>query len=174
MKEKRTTKLYEGLSPKQKAALTLHYIGEQDAAEIERIRSTVEWKTYRCIDAEYTDWRDRFFDASLVWGVMYWRALFIHELDASAFHRAVHRLLDSKADGEERKAFDEADQAQERSLARVVALQEALKDVCQQHGLDHEDVTKLAGASMMERMGCEPDTACQAEVTQVLLEVLPE
>ena len=170
MKEKRTTKLYEGLTSKQKAALTLHYIGEQDATEIGRIRSTVEWKGYRCMDAEYTDWRDLFTNISLVWGLAYWQALYVH---ANAVHQLI-RLDLKAADKRALKAFDEADQKADRTLARLVALQEALKDVCHQHGLDHEAVIKLAGVPWREWPKCEPDTDYQAEITAELLECFPD
>jgi|SRR5690625_1765515 len=170
MKEKRTTKLYEGLTNKQKAALTLHYIGEQDATEIGRIRSTVEWKEYRCIDAEYTDWCDLLRGISLVWGLMYWQALYVN---ANAVHQLI-RHISKAADNGTFQAFDEADQKAHRTLARVVALQEALKEVCHQHGLDHDDVIKVAGVPWREWPGCEPDTDYQGEVTAELLECFPD
>lgn len=169
MKEKRTTKLYEGLTSKRKATLTLHYMGEQDATEIERIRSTVPWKDYRCMDAEYTDWRDRLLHITMAWGLDYWRAVYVHA-------HAVHQLtrLDLKAaDSEALQAFTKADERVERALARIVALQEALKDVCQQHGLDHEDVIKVAGVPVRKWPKCEPDRAYQEVITAELLECLP-
>jgi len=168
MKENRTTKLYEGLTSKQKAALTLHYIGEQDATEIGRIRSTIEWKSYRCIDAEYSDWRDQFIKFSMLWGLMYWRALFAM---TGASHQLA-RLGLKGTDKEAYEAFEEADENLDRALGRAVALQEALKEVCRQHGLKYDDVIEVAGVPEAELPSDEPDADYQEEMTRVLLECL--
>jgi hypothetical protein len=170
MKEKRTTKLYEGMTSKQKAALTLHYMTESNTTEIERIRSTVPWKEYRCIDADYTDWRDQLLKISVIWGLEYWQTLYAHA-------NAVRRLtrLDLKAaDNETLKAFDTAEEQADGSLTRLAALQAALKEVCDEHGIDPDDAFKVAGVPVRDWPKCEPDAEYQADIAQKLRECLPE
>jgi hypothetical protein len=170
MKEKRITKLYEGMTSKQKAVLTLHYIAENNAPEIGRIRSTVPWKEYRCIDGEYTDWRDQLMGISMVWGLTYWQTLFAH---ANAVRR-ITRLDLKAADDETLKAFDAAGREAEWSLTQLVTLQAALKEVCSEHGIDPDDAIKIAGVPVRNRPKCEPDASYQAEIAQKLRECLPE
>lgn len=160
---RRSTKLYEGLTPKQKAALTLHFIGERNADEIGRIRGTVPWKEYRCIDAEYTEWRDAFTGMATVWGLMYWQELC--QLQARAFEVVQHDAGDARA-------FAKADAKAGQSLARVMALEGALRDVCKQHGLVACDLMRLAGVDRCPEGG-EPDADYRAEVAADLLACLP-
>lgn len=138
---KRSVKLYEGLAPKQLAALTLQSMANLDANEVGKIRSAVPWKQYNCIDAAYTDWRDAFHTVVLVWSTEYWRQCFIY---ASTLSRL--QSLTSAADDQLDDAFDSIRKQLQQCVARQLAHSKVLYDLCNAHGFDYDAALKLAGA----------------------------
>jgi len=88
----------------------------------------------------------QFIKFSILWGLMYWRALFA--MTGSAYQLAWLGL--KSADKEAYEAFEEADEYLDRALGHAVALQEALKEVCRQHGLKYDDVIEVAGVPVAE------------------------
>ncbi|MDY0206976.1 MAG: hypothetical protein RBR82_10180 [Pseudomonas sp.] len=137
---KRSVKLYEGLAPKQLAALTLQSMADMNAEEVDKIRGAVPWKQYNCIDAAYTDWRDAFHTVVLVWSVEYWRQCFIY---ASTLSRL--QSLTSAADDQLDDAFDSIRKQLQQCVARQLAHSKVLYDLCNAHGFDYNAVLKLAG-----------------------------
>ena len=138
---KRSVKLYEGLAPKQLAALTLQSMANLDANEVGKIRSAVPWKQYNCIDAAYTDWRDAFHTVVLVWSTEYWRQCFIY---ASTLSRL--QSLTSAADDPPGDQFDSLRKQLQQCVARQLAHSKVLYDLCNAHGFDYDAALKLAGA----------------------------
>ncbi len=138
---KRSVKLYEGLAPKQLAALTLQSMANLDANEVGKIRSAVPWKQYNCIDAAYTDWRDAFHSVVLVWSVEFWRQCFLY---ASTLSRL--QSLTSAADDQLDDAFDSIRKQLQQCVARQLAHSKVLYDLCNAHGFDYDAALKLAGA----------------------------
>lgn len=137
---KRSVKLYEGLAPKQLAALTLQSLASLDADEADKIRSAVPWKQYSCIDAAYTDWRDAFNSVVLVWSVEYWRQRFLY---AATLNRL--QSLASAADDQPSDAFDSTHERLQQCLARQLAHSKVLHDLCSAHGFEYNAMLKLAG-----------------------------
>ncbi len=66
-------KIYANLSPKQLAELYYRNSLKEDEAEIGKILASVPRKAYRCLDGEFTDARDTYFDIALAWGMDFWR-----------------------------------------------------------------------------------------------------
>lgn len=137
---KRSVKLYEGLAPKQLAALTLQSMANLDADETDKIRSAVAWKQYSCIDAAYTDWRDAFHSVVLVWSVEYWRQCFLYASTLSRLQSLTR--LDA---GQPDDAFDSMHEQLQQCNARQLAHSKVLHDLCNAHGFDYNAVLKLAG-----------------------------
>lgn len=137
---KRSVKLYEGLAPKQLAALTLQSMADMNAEEVDKIRSAVPWKQYSCIDVAYSDWRDAFHSVVLVWTAEYWRQCFLY---ASTLSRL--QSLTSAADDQPSDAFDSMHGQLQQCNARQLALSKVLYDLCNAHGLEYNAVLKLAG-----------------------------
>ena len=137
---KRSVKLYEGLAPKQLAALTLQSMANLDADEADKIRSAVAWREYRCIDAAYTDWRDAFHSVVLVWSVEFWRLMFIYASSCSRLQSQLRPDADQLNDG-----FDVKIEQLQQHTARQLAHSKVLYDLCSAHGLDYDAVLKLAG-----------------------------
>lgn len=132
---KRSVKLYEGLSPKQLAALTLQNMANLDADEVDKIRGAVAWKQYNCIDTAYTDWRDAFHSVVMVWTAEFWRQCFLY---ASTLSRL--QSLTQPND-----AFDSMHEQLQQCVARQLAHSKVLYDLCNEHGFEYNAVLKLAG-----------------------------
>ena len=140
---KRSVKLYEGLTPKQLAALTLQTMADMNAEEADKIRSAVVWKQYSCIDAAYTDWRDAFHSVVMVWTAEYWRQCFLY---ASTLSRLTSLTsLTSAANDQPDDAFDSTHEQLQQCVARQLGHSKVLHDLCNAHGLDYNAVIKLAG-----------------------------
>lgn len=137
---KRSVKLYEGLTPKQLAALTLQSMADMNAEEADKIRGAVVWKQYSCIDAAYTDWRDAFHSVVLVWTAEFWRQCFLY---ASTLSRL--QSLTSAADDQPDDAFDSTHEQLQQCVARQLAHSKVLHDLCNAHSFDYNAVLKLAG-----------------------------
>lgn len=136
---KRSVKLYEGLAPKQLAALTLQSMANLDADETDKIRSAVAWKQYNCIDAAYTDWRDAFFSVVLVWSAEYWRQRFLYAV-------TLNRLQGlTQPDAGQPDDYDCIVEQLQQCLARQLAHSKVLHDLCNAHGFEYDAVLKLAG-----------------------------
>ncbi|NLW04349.1 MAG: hypothetical protein GX029_03865 [Pseudomonadaceae bacterium] len=135
---KRSTKLYNGLSNKQKAALTFQNLAELNADEVPIITGTVEKKHYSQRDTEYTDWIETFFSVASLWGMSYWQ---------QKYQEAACLVLVAEQDTDQAiKRFREVE-------ARVTALHYALQEFCNTHGLDVQSVYKFAGAEQPNLTG---------------------
>ena len=137
---KRSVKLYEGLAPKQLAALTLQSMADMNAEETDKIRGAVAWKQYNCIDVTYTDWRDAFQSVVLLWTAEYWRQCFLY---ASTLSRL--QSLTSAADDQPDDAFDSMHKQLQQCVARQLAHSKVLYDLCLKHVFEYNAVLKLAG-----------------------------
>lgn len=136
---KRSVKLYQGLSAKQLAILNFESAADQDADEIDKIRSAVPWKQYNCIDAEFTDWRDAWHSVVMVWACETWRQLFLY---SSLVNRLQGQQDDSVTlDGSD--AFDTTIGHLHVQRERQAALSRVMYDLCNQHGVDYDAVIKF-------------------------------
>ncbi|HZJ93457.1 MAG TPA: hypothetical protein VFD09_10305 [Thiopseudomonas sp.] len=137
---KRSVKLYQGLAPKQLAALTLQSMADMNAEEVDKIRSAVVWREYRCIDTAYTDWRDAFHSVVLVWTAEFWRQCFLYASTLSRLQSLTR--LDA---GQPDDAFDSTHEQLQQCVARQLAHSKVLYDLCNEHGFEYNAVLKLAG-----------------------------
>lgn len=137
---KRSVKLYQGLAPKQLAALTLQNMADMNAEEVDKIRCAVPWKQYNCIDSAYTDWRDAFHSVVLVWSVEYWRQCFLYAATLNRLQSQLRPDADQLNDG-----FDVTIEQLQQHTARQLAHSKVLYDLCSAHGFDYNAVLKLAG-----------------------------
>lgn len=128
---KRSTKLYNGLSNKQKAVLTFQNLVGLNADEVPIISGSVERKHYSQRDTEYTDWVDAFYSVASLWSITYWQ---------QKYQEAACLVLVAEQD------TDQAISRYREIEARVTALHYALQEFCNTHGLDAQSVYKFAGA----------------------------
>ncbi|MDY0206064.1 MAG: hypothetical protein RBR82_05490 [Pseudomonas sp.] len=137
---KRSVKLYEGLAPKQLAALTLQSMADMNTEETDKIRSAVAWREYRCIDSAYTDWRDAFNSVIMVWTAEFWRLMFIYASSCSRLQSQLRPDADQLNDG-----FDVTIEQLQQHTARQLAHSKVIYDLCNAHGFEYNAVLKLAG-----------------------------
>lgn len=128
---KRSVKLYETLTNKQKAAVFIELAATQDSDEADRLLSQVERRTYSAPHVAYTSWRDSFTSVCAIIGMDFWRQCFLHS----------QALL---VMSENERLEDIALKAARQALGKQLALQAVLKELCHQHGFDYEAACKLA------------------------------
>jgi hypothetical protein len=136
MAKDRITKLYEGLTAREKAAVAFSSLARLDQAEADRIEATVERKTYRMLDAAYSDRLEHLMVMVLLWGLRHW-----HEF--AKFSSALG-LMKLARDGGKYELADEACETFLGAHARLLALDEILNTICDANGLDVESVRMLA------------------------------
>lgn len=145
---KRSVKLYSGLTAKQLAILTFEAAAEQNADEIDKIRSAVPWRNYRAIDADYTDFRDAWQNVAMLWAGECWRQLFLFSTSVGSDETQNHR-------------------------ARLTALAKVMRDLCTMHGADYGAVLKFTGVADLQDMSAAADEALYAKWISDLSECLP-
>lgn len=123
---KRSVKLYQTLTNKQKAAVFMQLAARQDTAEADRLLSQVKRRTYTGLDTEYLHWCDSFINVCAIIGLEFWRQSFLHAFT----------LLNAQA--------EEVPDAATQAKGRTLALQLVLKDLCDQHGFDYGAACEVA------------------------------
>lgn len=132
MKESRTTKLYNGLSGRELAAVAFFHTAEQNQIEIDRLLSVVPRRNYSCLDAAFTEYSDHFASVVIFWGSEYWRKLFMH---TAALLETYH------TDGEQLKIWERID----TTAAALDTWHAVLSAWCERHNLDLDAAYKIAG-----------------------------
>lgn len=134
--DRRIDRLYEGLTPREKAAAVFACLMRLDTATADRIVATVPTKTYRTLDLDYGDRLSRLSDMATFWGMNYWREM------ARAF-AALGLMTHAWRKGNE-DVDEETFVTFEKAQSRVVALGAMLEDLCDKNGIDPEAVRTLA------------------------------
>ena len=153
---KRSIKLYDHLTNKQKAAVAL---GIYDPAEIEILTSTVERKSYTMMDAQFTDWSDYAFKISTVLGMSYWQLRSVeyklkHGVRGAALVADEERTDPAKVE-RERVLIADVMAAIPKAQANQKAALTALQTLAAENGFQFEDCLKLADIALdeIERFG---------------------
>jgi hypothetical protein len=134
--DKRIGRLYEGLTPGEKAAAVFASLARLDKVEADRIEATVGLKVYRMLDADFSDRYDRLIRLALLWGVRHW-----HEF---AKVSAAFGLMTYSWDKGDKDLAEEAFEVWVDGQAKMLALDEALDIACQANGLDADAVRTMA------------------------------
>lgn len=148
---KRSTELYSNLTSKEKAALSL---GIYEADELDVIAGTVEKKTYRMMDAAFTDWSDYAFKISTVLGLSFWQAN-ANEFKIKHGIRCAALMWDEEqtdtlkmARVNDLTAF--AVEAMPKAQAKQKAALVALETLSEENGFHFKDCLNLAGIGLEE------------------------
>ncbi len=149
--EKRSIDLYSRLTSKQKASVAL---GIYDADELELIAGTVERKTYKMMDAQFTDWSEYAFKISTVLGLSYWQSGTVeyklkHGVRGAALVADDERTDDAMVE-RERVLMAEIIVTIPKAKANQKAALEALQTLAQENGFQFEDCLKLADITIDE------------------------
>ena len=155
----RLTKTYRGLTADQLAALAFHYICEGNALEFKRLGDAVPRKDYNCPDVAYQARLDGFTRFAAYWAVEHWRLRTRKAEMLGAALAAIRR-------GEDFEKTDDLLYAHEQAESCLLALDASLLAICAEHGLDADDVRRMAGAEAFKPMreGMTPDADYLAEM----------
>lgn len=164
MNQNRVTKMYDGLTNKERAALAFHYLTDANELELKRVEASVPVKLYRCPDLDYLDWLDSFFNMAALWAIEHWQ-MYSRSLTALV---ALHINCDNL---EKEKSIIEVHAIWE---SRLLALDCALLVVCDEHGIDPNRVRRLAGTKAFSPMSArtKPDADYQADMQVCLARLL--
>lgn len=157
----RVTRLYVGLTNKEKAALAFGFLCHKNEIEWGRVEASVLWKKYKCVDVEYIRWRDRFFRMSSYWGIEHWQLRSRHTAAISYAMWAPS----------EEEHYEEMIEQLWKLESQLLALDSALEAVCHEHSLDIEAVRAFSGAEpfiMAMNPNAKPDESYQVEMQEAL------
>jgi hypothetical protein len=154
-------RIYRNLTNKQLAVLAFNHVLRGDEVEVEKIASAAPRKSYSCPDAEYTSTLDTFFQIAQIWSVDYWKARCLVFETIYHWQAAVQR--NAKGDA---KAFLEVIKNNE---GQVLALFQAMKNVCEEHGLSFESIRGFSEADPYDPLfDGVPNVEAQAEYERTL------
>ena len=155
-------KMYKHLTAQELARLAFASLANRNELEQARIADAVPRRTYSCLDAGFTQHLDRVFNMACFWAIQYWQC---------QTRTMAARTLWLTAKGEQHL---QADEALYRHQRRQAAIETALIEICQEHGIDIEAVKQLAGitSDFADNGDHEPDPDYLAEVKSDMLGVL--
>lgn len=142
---KRSIELYKTLTPKQQAAILFECIGDHAPEEAEKVRESVERRTYTTSHTVFTDWCEFMRLVGLITASEYWRLNFLMACDVSQLGRNDGVITDSLTN---------------RRL-HLVALLKSVKTFSEENGFSYEAVLANGNISLAANEELEhydPDT----------------
>ena len=155
-------KMYKHLTAQELALLAFASLPGGDELEQARIYDAVPRRTYSCPDMDFVKHLDRVFNMACCWAIQYWQC-------QTRTMAARSLWLTAKGD-----RHWQADEALYRHQRRQAAIEAALMEICQEHGIDIDAVKQLAGitSDFADNGDHEPDPDYLAEVKSDMLGVL--
>jgi hypothetical protein len=138
--DRRIERLYAGLTAKETATLVFSHLSRGNVAEADRIRDLIPWKVYRLIDPEHTDHFERLRRATLYYAMERWR----YQAHCYAASGVLLHCYHSR-DEEDEERGQECFEAWQIWETRLLSIDAAVEAVCNKHGVDVEDVRRMAG-----------------------------
>ncbi|BBL60082.1 hypothetical protein [Methylomonas koyamae] len=129
MKPAQVNKLYARLTPHEQAALAIEAAARHDESEIDAILAHVEHRHYLSTHADYTRRIHALMTLAGQYGIEYWK------------NRALMLIACEYAD----QGNQEAEAPALRFLAKAVALESAIVEVCKQLKVDVKAIKTMAG-----------------------------
>lgn len=132
MNQRPLSAAYEGMTSRELAAAA--YAHADNELESLRIKAAIPWKTYSMMDVQFIDALEHLHLMGYLWANDYWRLEFLHVGDVLGM--AYHHI---KGDIKKRDGYVELLAGWKKIIA---AHFEALKEVCEAHGIDYKTVLK--------------------------------
>lgn len=132
MNQRPLSAAYKGMASKELAAAA--YAHADNELESLRIKEAVPWKTYSMLDAQFIETVERLHLMGLFWASDYWRLQFLYAGDVIGM--AYEHI---QGDIKKRDGYVEPLTWWKKALA---AHFEALKEVCEAHGIDYKTLLK--------------------------------
>lgn len=156
MQHAQVEKLYNKLTPVEKANLVVEAIARNDDDEMEVIVNSLEKSTYRIWNPEYTFRKEGLMTLAMTYGVSYWkhRELFIRAM--SVYDR-----------GNKEAAFIFL-----QAAAQIRGMEAALNNVCSRIKVDVEAIKTLADCKGEIAFGDDADPEIVAEYTELFINMV--
>lgn len=132
MNQRPLSAAYEGMTGKELAAAA--YAHADNELESLRIKAAIPWKTYSMMDAQFIDALENLHLMGYLWANDYWRLEFLYVGDVLGM---AYRHI--TGDIQKRDGYVELLTGWKKIIA---AHFEALKEVCETHGIDYKTVLK--------------------------------
>lgn len=166
----RIAKLYEGLTPREKALLVFSHLSNKNTAEADRVTATVPTRIYRMADCQHTDWFEGLRRLAMLFALEYWRY--------SAHNQASHGMLlylYRAVEDEAEEMVDPVLEGWKHWETCLLTLEAAVKAVCDKRGIDLNAVRRFANIEEPFRpIGFgEVDPKLLEEMTSAFDELLP-
>lgn len=166
MKNDPITKLYIGLTDKERAALAFSYAMQQNEVERRRIESVMPMQQFTGLPFEYRCWIYNLQNIAMLYAIEHWRL--VAHIQTCAAGAMV--MLKSDDEKEWRPVVERHAQLE----AELLSLETALDAVCTTHGLDPDTMRRMAGTTYYEisRPGLTPDADFLAGVRASFSELM--
>lgn len=132
MNQRPLSAAYEGMTSKELAAAA--YAHADNELESLRIKAVIPWKTYSMMDVQFIDTFERIHLMSYLWACDYWRLQFLYAV-------VVMKMAHDHIAGDIKEGNGYVESLTEWRKA-IAAHFEALKEVCEAHGIDYKTLLK--------------------------------
>lgn len=131
--------LYERLSPRELAAMAFHYcaVPGHTERELEQIENAVPRRDYRGPDIAYKSAFTAFSSFATVWALSHWQ----HRHRHAAVMGWLLAVRNKKGDA---RIVQQAVDMLWEVEGQLLAMDHALEDLCEAHGIDPADVRRIA------------------------------
>ena len=155
------TKLYAGLTDKERGKLAFTYRTQHNDLETARIESAMSQQYFTGLPLEYRRMTASLQNLALMYSVAYWQQVALCLCYFSGVQALIH-----DDDPEACKPMMERLKSAEESL---MALEQAFEDVCLEHGLDAGAMRYMAGRQFytIATPDLEPDDTCLAGYREI-------
>ncbi len=156
MQHAQVEKLYNKLTPVEQANLVVEAIARNDDDEMEVIVNSLEKRTYRIWNPEYTFRKEGLMTLALIYGVSYWK------------HRELFMRAMSACD----KGNKEATFIFLQAAAQIRGMESALKTVCNEIKVDVDAIKTLADCKGEIDFGDNADPEIVAKYTELFINLV--
>lgn len=167
MKQDPITKLYTGLTDKERAALAFTYRTQHNAIEQDRIEAAMPTQYFIGLPLEYRIWTYNLQNLAMLYAIGYWRHVALAQATMGGATAMLHQTDDPAQWQPMIKRFEEAE-------AKLLSLEAAFDDVCVEHGLDTGTMRYIAGKQFYQVAHSDlmPDDAYREGMRVLFAEVL--
>ncbi len=161
MKNDPITKLYIGLTDKERAALAFNYAMQHNEVELCRIRSAMPMQHFTGLPSEYRQGLYNLQNLAMLYAIEYWRLVAHIQTEAAG---AMVKLQSNDPD-----EWRPIVQQHKKREAELSSLEMAFENICQEHGLDLCTMRFMAGRQYYQV--ANPDLAQDADYLAGMREI---
>ena len=167
MKQDPITKLYTGLTDKERAALAFTYRAQHNAIEQGRIEAVMPMQYFTGLPLEYRSWTYNLQSLAMLYAIEYWRHVARAQATMGGASATLHQTDDPAQWQPMIKHFEEAE-------VKLLSLEAAFDDVCVEHGLDTGAMRYMAGNQFYQVAHPDliPDAEFMAEIRETFVSLL--